>query len=170
MPTILLFKNNCSSHMEVCWNGGGPSKVWVHLYICEWTPIQNWGSPARWLCWTANFTLRNFTLCEELVPILHSCQMWNLRTVNFENFWGVKLVLKFYTFMGFNVWRTSAMWRIGTKFSQMWRIGTKSSHMWRIGTKSSHQWKIWYKFITCTCKNWYQDSHVWRFGTKSSHM
>ena len=106
----------------------------------------------------------NFTLCEEMVPIRHFWQMCNFCTVNFDNFWGVKSVLKFHIFVVFNVWRTSTMWRIGTKFSQMWRIGTKSSHVWRIGTKSSHLWKHWYKITKCKkmvskftrVKNWYK--------------
>ena len=66
------------------------------------------------------------------------------------------------------MWRTSAVWRIGTKFSQMCRIGTKSSHVRRIGAKSSHLWKIGIK--SSHVKNRYQNSHVWKTGTKYSHM
>ena len=86
--------------------------------------------------------------------------MWNLRMVNFDNFWGVSFVFKFHIFIVLNVLRTSTMWRIGTKFSQMWWIGTKSPHVWRIDTKSAHLWKIGIK--SSHVKNWYQNSHVCR--------
>ena len=44
----------------------------------------------------------NFTPYEELVPILHFWKMWNLRMVNFDNFWGLTSVFKFHIFLIFN--------------------------------------------------------------------
>ena len=44
----------------------------------------------------------NFTPFEELVPKRHFWKMWNLRMVNFDNFWGLTSVLKFHIFLIFN--------------------------------------------------------------------
>ena len=41
----------------------------------------------------------NFTPCEELVPKRHFWQMLNSRMVNFDNFGGLKSVLKFHIFI-----------------------------------------------------------------------
>ena len=42
----------------------------------------------------------HFTPCEELVPKRHFWQMGNLRIVNFDNFGGLKSLLKFHIFWG----------------------------------------------------------------------
>ena len=43
--------------------------------------------------------LANFTPREELVPKHHFWQMWNLHMVNFDNFGGLKSLLKFHIFI-----------------------------------------------------------------------
>ena len=45
----------------------------------------------------------NFTQCEEFVPIRHFWQMLNLRTINLEDFWGVRFVFKFHILYCSNV-------------------------------------------------------------------
>ena len=132
-------------------------------------------------CWTVNFSFRKFqTYKKNWYQIRHICQMWNLRMVNFDKFWGLKFVLKFLMLIVSDVWRigkySSHLWRTGATFSRVWRLGTNSSYMWRLGTNSSHIWRIRWKFLTCkelvsihhTCDLCFLG--VWRIGTNFSYM
>ena len=98
-------------------------------------------------CWTVNFSFRKFhTHKKNWYQYVTFAQMWNLRMVNFDKFWGLKFVLKFLILIISDVWRigkySSHLWRTGATFSRVWRIGTNSSNMWRIDTNSSHMWRI----------------------------
>ena len=104
----------------------------------------------------------NFTPSEELVPILHFWKMWNLRMVNFDNFWGLTSMLKFHIFLIFNCEelvriRAICEWLVRF-FSQMWRIGTSSSHLWRIGTQFSQMWRLSTKCsqMLCGSSSWWR--------------
>ena len=91
--------------------------------------------------------------------------MWDLCTVNFDKFWGVKSVLKFHMFIISDVWRigtnSSHMWRIGTSISHTWRIGTSISHTWRFGTNFSHSS---YSFVPILSKLHICFVIVWRYA------
>ena len=68
------------------------TRLSIRVSACALVLIAYAQKSPMYPCWqmlNRKFHTVNFTPCVGLIPIRHFWQMWNLRMVNFDNFWGV---------------------------------------------------------------------------------
>ena len=98
--------------------------------------------------------------------------MWNLRTVNFDNFWGLTFMLLVHIFY---ILTCEELVRLLSDRKNWYQNFTTVKNWYQILTLVKNRYQILISVnkmvsIHHTWKNWYRNSYMWSTGTKSSHM